>query len=101
MLASLVRTHRRGIPKSAFDQIPDRLLSRTKKGAALLRIAVLLHRSLEADEIPRVEAVANGDNLLITLDKRWMDQRPLLREDISGEPKDAADLGITLRIGTD
>ena len=57
VLASLVRTHRRGIPKSAFDQIPDRLLSRTKKGAALLRIAVLLHRSHEADEIPRVEAV--------------------------------------------
>lgn len=101
VLASLVRTHRRGIPKSAFDQIPDRLLARTKRAAALLRIAVLLHRSHEPDDIPRVEAVANGDNLLLTLDKRWMDQRPLLREDISGEPKDAADLGITLRIGAD
>ncbi len=101
VLASLVRTHRRGIPKSAFDAIPDRLLARTKRGAALLRLAVLLHRSHEPDEIPRVEAVANGDNLLLTLDKRWIDQRPLLREDISGEPKDAADLGIALKITAD
>ena len=36
VLAALVRTHRRGIPKSAFDAIPDRLLARTKRrrGAA-------------------------------------------------------------------
>ncbi|WP_084073434.1 Ppx/GppA phosphatase family protein [Noviluteimonas dokdonensis] len=101
VLASLVRTHRRGIPKSAFDQIPDRLLARTKRNAALLRLAVLLHRSHEADAIPRAEAVANGDNLLLTLDKRWLDQRPLAREDIGGEPKDAADLGVNLKIGAD
>ena len=99
VLASLVRTHRRGIPKNAFDPIPDRLLARTKRGAMLLRLAVLLHRSHEADEIPRIEAVAIGNNLLLTLDKRWLDARPLVREDLSGEPKDAADLGVTLKIG--
>jgi exopolyphosphatase/guanosine-5'-triphosphate,3'-diphosphate pyrophosphatase len=98
VLAALARTHRRGIPKSAFDAIPDRLLARTKRIAALLRLAVLLHRSHEADSIPRVEATASGDTLTLVLDKRWLDKRPLLREDLSGEPKDAADLGVTLRI---
>ena len=98
LLAALVRTHRRGIPKTAFDAIPDRLLVRTKRTAALLRIAVLLHRSHEADSAPVVEAKANGDNLVVTLDKRWLDQRPLVRQDISGEPEDSADLGVTLRI---
>ena len=98
VLAVLARTHRRGIPKSAFDAIPDRLLARTKRIAALLRLAVLLHRSHEADSIPRVDATASGDTLTLALDKRWFDKRPLLREDLGGEPKDAADLGITLRI---
>ena len=98
VLAALARTHRRGIPKSAFDAIPDRLLARTKRIAALLRLAVLLHRSHEADSIPRVDATASGDTLTLVLDKRWFDKRPLLREDLSSEPKDAADLGVTLRI---
>jgi exopolyphosphatase/guanosine-5'-triphosphate,3'-diphosphate pyrophosphatase len=98
LLAALVRTHRRGIPKTAFDAIPDRLLVRTKRIAALLRIAVLLHRSHEADSAPVVDAKANGENLVVMLDKRWLDQRPLVRQDMSGEPEDAADLGVTLRI---
>jgi len=99
VLAALVRTHRRGIPKSAFDAIPDRLLLRTKRTAALLRLAVLLHRAHEADAVPDVQAHADGDALTIALDKRWFDQRPLLRQDTGGEPEDAKDLGIALRIG--
>jgi exopolyphosphatase/guanosine-5'-triphosphate,3'-diphosphate pyrophosphatase len=55
VLAALVRTHRRNIPKSAFDAIPDRLLQAAKRSAALLRLAVLLHRSHEAGDIPRLE----------------------------------------------
>jgi len=98
VLASLVRTHRRGIPKSAFEQIPDRLLLRTKRIAALLRLAVLLHRSHDDDAIPRIDARADGNTLTIVVDKRWHEQRSLLREDLSGEPKDAADLGVELRI---
>lgn len=45
VLAALIRTHRRGIPKSAFEQIPDRLLANTRHVAALLRLAVLLPRA--------------------------------------------------------
>ena len=51
-LAALVRTHRRGIPKSAFDALPDRLLPAARRSAALLRLAVLLHRAHEADADP-------------------------------------------------
>jgi exopolyphosphatase/guanosine-5'-triphosphate,3'-diphosphate pyrophosphatase len=98
LLASLVRTHRRGVPRSAFDAVPDRLLARTKHIAALLRLAVLLHRSHEADAVPPIRAKADGETLTLTLDKRWLDQRPLVRQDINGEPEDAADLGVTLRL---
>ena len=57
-LAALVRTHRRKIPKSAFDALPDRLLASARRSAALLRIAALLHRSREAGEIPDLEVAA-------------------------------------------
>jgi exopolyphosphatase/guanosine-5'-triphosphate,3'-diphosphate pyrophosphatase len=97
VLAALVRTHRRGIPKSAFDAIPDRLLPASRRIAALLRIAVLLHRSHEpADALPSLVADAGGDRLTLALPKRWLDERPLLRADLVAEPVDMAGLGITL-----
>ena len=95
-LAALVRTHRRGIPKSAFDAIPDRLLAAARRTAALLRIAVVLHRSHEADVIPELTLHAEGDALGIVLDKRWLDARPLLRTDLASEPEELADLGVAM-----
>jgi len=97
-LAVLVRTHRRNIPKSAFDNIPDRLLAAARRSAALLRLAVLMHRSHEADAIPALKLTAAGSTLALTLPKRWLDTRPLLREDLTGEPEDIAGLGVTLQI---
>jgi exopolyphosphatase/guanosine-5'-triphosphate,3'-diphosphate pyrophosphatase len=99
-LAVLVRTHRRGIPKSAFDAIPDRLLASVRRLSALLRLAVLLHRSHEAEEIPRLQAVAEDATLELRMDKRWLDARPLLRADLAGEPEDFQGLGIQLRFDT-
>jgi exopolyphosphatase/guanosine-5'-triphosphate,3'-diphosphate pyrophosphatase len=101
VLAALVRTHRRNIPKSAFDSIPDRLLAGAKRTAALLRIAVLLHRSHEAEVIPRVEAVVDGNTLTLALDKRWLEQRPLLRQDVGSEPDFMVGLGVVLRVDPD
>ena len=101
VLAALVRTHRRNIPKSAFEAIPDRLLVGTKRAAALLRLAVLLHRSHEAGDIPRLEVRADGDALTLVLDKKWVESRPLLRADLAGEPDYIAGLGVTLRVEAD
>ena len=98
LLASLVRTHRRGIPKSAFDALPDRLLNSARRLAALLRLAVLLHRAHEADPIPQLDARADGNNLTLTLSRRWLDMRPLVLADLEGEPEDMAGLGIVLSL---
>ncbi|MFD0738686.1 exopolyphosphatase [Lysobacter koreensis] len=95
-LAALVRTHRRGIPKSAFDALPDRLLAPVRRSAALLRLAVLLHRAHEADPIPTLDARADGNALTLGLARRWLEARPLLKADLDGEPEDMADLGVTL-----
>ncbi|MEO6264923.1 MAG: exopolyphosphatase [Luteimonas sp.] len=98
VLAALVRTHRRGIPKSAFDALPDRLLAGTRHAAALLRLTVLLHRSHEPDALPDLQLVADGDTLTLSLPKRWLEARPLLRADLAGETGDFAGLGIVLRL---
>lgn len=97
-LAALVRTHRRKIPKSAFEALPDRLLAAARCSAALLRLAVLLHRAHEAQAVPRLEAVAVQDGLGLVLPQRWLDARPLLQADLSGEPDEMAALGLALEI---
>ncbi len=97
-LAALVRTHRRGIPKSAFDALPDRLLFNARRTAALLRLAVLVHRAHEPDPIPQLSARADGVNLTLTVSRRWLESRSLIRADLEGEPQDMAGLGIALKL---
>ncbi len=101
VLAALVRTHRRGIPKTAFDLIPDRLLAASKGMAALLRLAVLLQRSHEPQAAPDPRLSADGNKLVLSLPQRWLDARPLLHTDLVDEPRHFAALGFTLRIATD
>ena len=95
-LAALVRTHRRGIPKSAFDALPDRLQPAVRRAAAVLRLAVLLHRSQENTPLPSLALAADGADLALSVPRRWLDTRPLLRADLMGEPQDMAGLGIRL-----
>ena len=98
MLAALVRTHRRKVPKHAFDLIPDRLLPATRRLAALLRLAVLLHRSHEPEQLPDLRLHAEGERLTLVLPREWLDVRPLLRSDLEEEPAAFRGLGITLAI---
>ena len=100
-LAALVRSHRRSVSKSAFEMIPDRLLANARRSAALLRLAVLLHRS-RGNEVPQgLQLQAEGDRLLLRMDKRWLQSRPLLRADLEAEPEDMLGLGLNLRLALD
>ncbi|MEE7546371.1 exopolyphosphatase [Xanthomonas sp. Kuri4-1] len=97
VLAALVRTHRRNVPKSAFEALPDRLLLPARRKAALLRLAVLLHRAHESDPIPTLELTAEDNRLALILSQRWIDSRPLLRADLIGEVESMAGLGIVFK----
>jgi exopolyphosphatase/guanosine-5'-triphosphate,3'-diphosphate pyrophosphatase len=99
-LAALVRTHRRGIPKSAFAALPDRMQLPTRRTAALLRLAVLFRRSHESDAEPDVRLVADGDALTLSLPQRWLDARPLLASDLATEIRELPALGIRLVLDT-
>jgi exopolyphosphatase/guanosine-5'-triphosphate,3'-diphosphate pyrophosphatase len=100
-LAAMVRTHRRSVPKSAFDALPDRLLASVRRLSALLRLSVLLHRAHDVEAIPRLELHADGIDLGLRLSKRWLDARPLLRADLDGEPMDIAGLGVAVALIND
>ncbi|MFC0677468.1 exopolyphosphatase [Lysobacter korlensis] len=99
-LAALVRTHRRTIPKSPFEALPDRLMAQVRRSTVLLRLAVLLHRAHEGDPIPQLDARADGDTLTVTLARRWLDARPLLKADLFCEPEMVERIGITLAFET-
>ena len=99
-LAALVRTHRGSIPKPAFEAIPDRLLANARRSAALLRLAVLLHRARGDALPPMLQLKAKDDLLALRIDKRWLQTHPLLRADLEREPEDMLGLGIQLRIST-
>ena len=101
VLAALIRTHRRGIPKSAFELIPDRLLGNARHVAALLRLAVLLHRAHETDEMPVLRLRVEGERLQLVLDERWLRARPLLRADLDGEPDDMLGLGVNFKLSAE
>ncbi len=94
VLAALVRTHRRNVPKTAFEALPDRLLLSARRKAALLRLAVLLHRSHDNDPIPRLDLSVDGNRLDLVLDREWADARPLLRADLLGEKDGMPGLGM-------
>jgi len=94
VLAALVRTHRRNVPRSAFDALPDRLLLSARRKAALLRLAVLLHRSHDSEAIPMLELSADDNRLQLVLQQAWIQSRPLLRTDLLGEKEGMAGLGI-------
>lgn len=97
-LAALVRNHRRNVSNKSLEVLPDRLLAPARRCAAVLRLAVLLHRSHEAESIPKLTARASGNAIALSLSKSWLDERPLLRSDLEHEPEGIAGLAIDLQI---
>lgn len=100
-LAALVRSHRRSVPKSAFEMIPDRLQANARHSAALLRLAVLLHRSRSNQPVPDMQLQANGETLVLQLERHWLQSRPLLRADLQAEPEDMLGLGLQLQLAVE
>jgi len=98
MLAAIVRAHRRRVPKSAFDALPERLLTSARRITALLRLAVALHRSHEPDALPELRLVADGDQLALSLPRPWVEARPLLASDLATETVESTGLGIAFAV---
>ncbi|EGD07214.1 hypothetical protein XVE_4600 [Xanthomonas vesicatoria ATCC 35937] len=92
---SLVTLFWMALPASAPAAAPAPPPPRRK--AALLRLAVLLHRAHESDPIPTLELTADDTRLSLILSQSWIDSRPLLRADLIGEVESMAGLGIAFK----
>ena len=97
MLAALVRTHRRNVPKSAFEALPERLVVPARRLAALLRLAVLVNRAHESTPLPALELTAEDDRLSMIVPQAFIDPRPLLRADLIGEVDGMSGLGLQFK----
>ncbi len=84
VLAGLVGAHRRKFPLRLLQELPLKQ-SRAVRLAALLRIAVVLHRARREAEPPPIRAHADDDNLRLTFPDGWLKNHPLSRADLEQE----------------
>lgn len=97
-LALLVRSHRRKFSREELRRLPG---SRTKLAlrlAALLRLAVTLHRDRGGTPTPSLVLRARGSNLDLELPPRTLEESPLTRADLEEEVARFDQAGLTLRL---
>jgi exopolyphosphatase/guanosine-5'-triphosphate,3'-diphosphate pyrophosphatase len=94
-LASIVRAHRRKLPvnEPGFDALNDKRIARL---TALLRIAVVLHRSRTPDPLPHVSISAKNAELRLTIPKKWLAKHPLTQLDLDQEAELSSAIQLTV-----
>ncbi len=93
-LAALVRGHRRKLSRAHFSQMPDP--EAALRMCVLLRLAVLFNRNRDRRAVPRIDIEADEAWLHISMPKGWLDQHPLLAEDLMREQKRLENAGLEL-----
>jgi exopolyphosphatase / guanosine-5'-triphosphate,3'-diphosphate pyrophosphatase len=99
LLALLVRGHRRSFPGMAFRAYDPDTRSELERLLALLRIAVILHRSHSDEHTPTVAVTAVGDVLRLTLPSGWLETHPLSARELEVEAGQLRGAGIQLVFG--
>ena len=96
VLAALVRAHRRKIPSDLTEHIP-RGRSRLRRLLALLRVAVLIHRS-RGERVPPIESIDTDakDSLRILFPDGWLSRHVMTHADLKAERATLRGLRITL-----
>jgi exopolyphosphatase/guanosine-5'-triphosphate,3'-diphosphate pyrophosphatase len=98
VLALMVRGQRRKVSEARRDLLPDRFLQPTLRCTLLLRLAILLHRSRDAEPLPDLELHANAHQLQLMLPARWLDRHALTRTDLETERGYLAAVDVLLTI---
>lgn len=84
-LALLVRYQRRNLNRSLLAGLSDRIARATVRGAVLLRLAVLLHRSHDNSTLPPLRLRARDHHIRLDLPRAWLDGHALTRADLEAE----------------
>ncbi len=92
-LATLVRSHRR---KYNTEEIEEDLLA--NKLFAILRLAVVLHRSRSMQPLPSFAVNVDNKRLDVTIPLKWLEAHPLTKLDLQQEYEflSAAPIGLSI-----
>ena len=97
VLAALVRLHRGEFAPAVLDGVPASRRRATLRLAALVRLAVLLHRDRGAD-IACPTVTFDGDVLALECPADWLASQPLTRANLEAERTAWRHAGLDLRI---
>lgn len=84
-LATLVLGHRRKFPRKAFKALPKAMQESYKRLCAILRLAIILHRSRSKDRLPAINFRVNKKKLILEFPKSWLAHHPLTLADLEEE----------------
>ena len=98
-LASLVGAHRRKIRKGLLDDLQEPWAKRLPYLVAILRLAVLLHRSRSDKPLPALAVEASRRKLRLRFPEGWLETHPLTLADLEQEARylGAIDLKLSFR----
>lgn len=98
VLATLVGNHRRKPDPACFRRLIARIQTTVTRIGALLRLAVLFHRTRTNPLAPPIRAAADGATLTLRLPEAWWSTHPLTAADLEQEAGNLRRLGITLEL---
>jgi exopolyphosphatase/guanosine-5'-triphosphate,3'-diphosphate pyrophosphatase len=99
IVSALVGLHRRSPDLALLDPLPTRMREKTVRMAALLRVAVALHRSRSAETCP-VHAEATEHRLEVVLSSEWVQNHALALDELEQERKFLREMGIKMKVRT-
>ena len=97
-LALLVRGHRRSLPGLAFQAFEPSFGELILRLLAVLRLAVILHRSHNDADTPVVKLRVQEDGLVLAVGEAWLQSHPLSKAELAVESRQLAQAGIALRV---
>ena len=81
-----------------IDELPSQWRKRVRRVLFLLRLAVRLHRSRGASELPALRLTVERHDAELSFPEGWLEEHPLTRADLEDEATVLAPLGFALRV---
>jgi len=97
-LAWLLRAHRRRIPPLEFEGATEGTARANLRLAALLRMAVRLHRNRGASPLPPIAIRTEGKDVVLAFPAGYLARHPLTRAELEDEAALLKEAGLELRV---
>ena len=98
VLGSLLRNQRKKVQTGLFEDLSLLSPKQALRLCALLRLAILLHRTRRAEELPKLRLRAAKGELSLRFPSGWLEEHPLAREDLTKETAYLAGCGLSLTV---